>query len=118
MGIFRWLFGRLSRRPARPPQPGDVLARFVAPDVHREILVVAADRVAEGILTVRVRTTNLLYVRRGLMPEPEFGPASEVRMDEMWQWTGQPWGGLPDGSSVLGFLAERAKESKAKDGTE
>jgi len=83
---------------------GRILSRFIADDVRREILIVSAAKVEEGIVTGRVRTTNLLYRSRGLVPEPEFGPPQELRIGEMWHWTGQPWGGLPDGTSLAARL--------------
>jgi hypothetical protein len=44
--------------------------------------------------------TNLLYVHHGLTPVPEFETPKELRIEQMWDWTGQPWGGLPDGTSI------------------
>jgi hypothetical protein len=43
--------------------------------------------------------TSLLYFSRGMLAEPEFEAPAELRIDEPWRWTGQRWGGLPDGSS-------------------
>jgi hypothetical protein len=79
---------------------GKTLSGFIARDVRRDILIVSAARVDEGIITARVRTTNVLYVAKGLMPEPEFESAAELRISEMWHWTGKSWGGLPDGTSI------------------
>lgn len=98
--IKRWFRRRQMRE-------GRTLSHFIAPDVRREILIVSAARVDEGIITGRVRTTNVLYRSRGLIPQPEFEPEREMRIDEMWQWTGQPWGGLPDGTSI----ADPSKQS-------
>lgn len=70
-------------------------------------LVVSVVRIDEGIITGRVRTTNLLYLSRGLVPQPEFEEARELRIDEMWLWTGSSWGGLPDGSSIADPLRRR-----------
>jgi len=83
---------------------GRILTRFIARDIRRDILVISAARVCEGIITGRVRTTNLLYRSKGLAPEPEFGQETELRIAEMWHWTGKPWGGLPDGTSIVGHL--------------
>lgn len=88
-----------SRR--RRYRAGSVVSQFVAHDVRRDVLIVSADRIDEGIVSCRVRTTNLLYVARGLVPQPEFEPEREVHIDELWHWTGQPWGGLPDGTSIV-----------------
>ena len=80
---------------------GVTLSRFIAPDVRRDILIVSVARIDEGVVTGRVRTTNVLCLHRGLIPTPEFEPAREIRVDEMWQWTGNSWGGLPDGRSIV-----------------
>src|SRR5690242_19180340 len=79
---------------------GKTLSRFIACDIRRDILVVSAAKVGQGIIVGRVRTTNLLYVLHGLVPEPEFEPERELRINEMWRWSGNQWGGLPDGSSI------------------
>lgn len=83
---------------------GSTLSRFIAKDIRREVLILSAAKVEEGIITGRVRTTNLLYVSCGLVPEPEFEPARELRINDMWHWTGKSWGGLPDGTSLAALL--------------
>lgn len=83
---------------------GRVLSRFLAHDIRRDILIVSSERIDEGIITGRVRTSNLLYVSKGLAPQPEFEAARELRIDEMWRWTGQSWGGMPDGNSIADGL--------------
>ena len=95
--IQRW-----SRR--RRFREGRTLSQFIGRDVRRDILIVSAARIDEGIITGRVRTMNVLYVSRGLVPQPEFEPARELHIDEMWHWTGQSWGGLPDGTSIVDHL--------------
>jgi hypothetical protein len=85
-------------------QEGRTISRFIACDVRREILIVSTARLDEGMITGRVRTTNVLYASRGLVPESEFGPLQELRIGHMWHWTGQPWGGLPDGTSIIDHL--------------
>lgn len=67
-------------------------------------MIVSAARINDGIITARVRTSNVFYVSRGLIPQPEFEPAKELRIDEMWRWTGKSWGGLPDGTSLVDHL--------------
>lgn len=89
------------RSPRRTFREGEIVSQFIAPDVRREVLVVSAARIEEGIITGRVKTTNLLYVAAGLVQEPEFEPARELILDDIWNWTGQPWGGLPDGRSIV-----------------
>jgi len=79
----------------RTLREGKVVSRFVACDIRRDILVVSAARLVEGIITGRVRTSNVLYLSKGLAREPEFEPARELHVDDMWHWTGKSWGGLP-----------------------
>jgi hypothetical protein len=86
-------------------QEGRTLSRFIAPDVRREILIVSAARLEEGIITGRVRTTNVLYVSKGLVPRPEFEPPMDLQIRQMWNWTGKSWGGLPDGTSIVDHLS-------------
>jgi hypothetical protein len=70
--IQRWSHRRRFRE-------GRTLSRFIARDVRREILIVSAARLEEGIITGRVRTTNVLYVSnpdfalRMRTPEPTWG---------------------------------------------
>ena len=106
MTLFKNIRGRFRRWRYRE---GRMLSRFIAKDTRREILIVSAAKVEEGIITGRVRTTNLLYVSRGLIPEPEFELARELRINEMWRCTGQSWGGLRDGTSLA---ARRIAESQ------
>jgi hypothetical protein len=80
---------------------GKTLSKFIALDVRRDVLIVSAARVDEGIITARVRTTNVLYVSNGLMAEPEFEAEKEIEIDKLWHWTGKPWGGLEDGTSLV-----------------
>jgi hypothetical protein len=91
-----------SWRRQRRYREGTTLTRFIARDVRRDILIISAARLDEGIITGRVRTTNVLYVSRGLVPQPDFEPACELHIDQMWHWTGKSWGGLPDGTSIVG----------------
>jgi hypothetical protein len=74
---------------------------LIAKDVRRDILIVSTAKIDDGILTGRVRTMNLLYVSHGLVQEPNFEPERELKISEMWQWTGKNWGGLPDGTSIV-----------------
>jgi hypothetical protein len=91
-----------SRR--RSFREGKVLSRFIALDVRRDVLVVSVARIDEGIISARIRTMNVLYLSKGLVPEPEFEPAREVHIGEIWHWTGRSWGGLPDGTSIADHL--------------
>ncbi len=53
---------------------GRTLSGFIACDIRRDILIVSSARVDEGMIIGRVRTTNVLYLSGGLIPEPEFEP--------------------------------------------
>jgi hypothetical protein len=101
--IRTWLRRRILRE-------GRVLSRVIARDIRRDILIVSSERIAEGIITGRIRTTNLLYVSKGLAPQPEFEAAKDLRVDEMWLWTGKSWGGLPDGTSIVDGLRGRQSD--------
>ena len=93
---------------------GKTISRFVARDVRRDILIVSAARIDEGIITGRVRTTNVLYLSRGLVPEPEFEAPQELHIEKMWDWTGQSWGGLPDGTSIVDHLRNSSDPSSRR----
>jgi hypothetical protein len=79
---------------------GATLSSFVACDVRRDVVIVSAARIRDGVITVRTRTINLLYVSNGLVPPPEFDEPTEIRIEELWNWSGASFGGLPDGTSI------------------
>lgn len=95
--LQRWLNRRTFRE-------GKTVSRFIAFDVRRDILVISAARIDEGVITGRVRTVNVLYLHRGLIQEPEFDSARELHIKEIWQWTGKSWGGFPNGTSIADLL--------------
>ena len=84
--IRRWYMGRMYR-------PGRLISRFLAPDVRRDVEVVDASAIEAGQLTVRMRTWNILYVIKGLSPEPPFGDVQTVEIEKLWAWPGEPCGG-------------------------
>ncbi len=104
-------YRRWSRRREFPE--GKIVSRLIACDIRRDILVVSAARIDEGIIRGRVRTTNLLYRSKGFVPEPEFEEARELRIDDMWHWTGKRWGGLPDGTSIVDHLHGREPRAES-----
>jgi hypothetical protein len=91
--IQRW-FRHLRYREGR------TISRLIARDVRRDIQIVSAARIDDGNITARVRTSNVLYVSKGLTTRPEFEPPRDIRLDEMWTWTGKSRGGLADGTSM------------------
>ena len=107
--MFQTLHHWFRRRRFRE---GRTISQFIARDVRRDILIVSAARIDEGIITGRVRTSNVLYVSRGLAREPEFEPPRELHLEDMWHWTGQSWGGLPDGTSIADHLHESSDSSR------
>ena len=72
------------------------LSRFIACDVRRDIRIISVAKIEEEIITGQVRKTNVLYLSKGLIPQPEYEPPKEIRIDEMWRW-----GGLPNGKSIV-----------------
>ena len=89
---------------------GQTLTRFIARDVRRDVKVVDTDRLEGGFITARVRTINVLYQIRGIVPESEFEPPREIAIEDLWNWTGQSWGGLPDGTSFVGTHLVKPKD--------
>lgn len=81
-------------------KPGRVLSRFVERDVRRDIRIVSSDRLHEGIVIGQVRTNNVLYLAKHLVADQDFGEPIALEIATMWKWSGQPWGGLPDGTSI------------------
>jgi hypothetical protein len=78
-------------------RPGQVVSRFLATDVRRDVQVVDASGIDAGLLKVRTRTWNVLYTIKGLSPEPPFVEVRTVAVRDLWAWSGEPWGGpIPD----------------------
>lgn len=107
MTLWVW-FLRLKYREGR------TLSRFIAIDVRRDILVLSNGRIREGIITGRVRTNNMLYVHKGYCGLTDFGPIEELRLSDLWRWTGQPWGGLPDGTSLIARSLKRNSDKQGQ----
>lgn len=104
VGVILWLaaFALYSRRRHGRYQVGQTISRFIARDVRRDVEILDICRLQEGFVTARVRTMNILYVTKGLVQEPDFEPAREIAVVDLWTWTGQSWGGLPDSTSLVG----------------
>lgn len=88
-------------------QPNAEIKRFIARDIMRSIKVVSADRITEGILTVQIKTNNLLYNYKKITRPSNYGPPVEMRIKDLWKWTGAEWGGLPDGRSLPAILLNK-----------
>lgn len=88
------------------------MSRFIARDVRREVLVVSIAELDEGSITARIKTTNLLYVAKGLVEKPSFGAPERVTIDRLWNWSGASWGGLPDGTSIVTKLGKPTDPGK------
>jgi hypothetical protein len=88
-------------------RPGRVLSQFVAPDVKREIIIISVDRIDEGLILGQVRTNNILYLSKGLIEEQGFSEPMNLNITKMWAWSGKPWGGLPDGTSIADHCTEK-----------
>ncbi|MEM7455586.1 MAG: hypothetical protein AAF456_14630 [Planctomycetota bacterium] len=82
-------------------ETGKPISRFIARDVRREILVVNIDELSSGFIIARTRTSNLFYLSKKLTEMREFGKPERISIEDIWNWTGQSWGGLPDGTSIV-----------------
>jgi len=85
-------------------ESGEPISRFIAKDVRRQILIVGIDEIDSGFVVARTKTDNLLYASKNLAPETEFGGPERIQIDRIWEWTGNPWGGLPDGTSIVDHI--------------
>ena len=81
-------------------KPGRVLSGFVARDVRRDIKIVSIDKLDDGLILAQVRTNNVLYLSKRLMQQQDFSEPTMIDIATMWKWSGKPWGGLPDGTSI------------------
>lgn len=95
--IFRYLMKRRHRKIYRE---GCVLSRFIARDVRRDVMILSAHDIEDGFITARIRTTNVMYLSRGAVSSLAFEPPQQIALDQLWVWSGQPWGGLADGTSI------------------
>ena len=84
--IRRWYRRRRYR-------PGRVIARFLAPDIRRDVEIVDASQIDTGLISARIRTWNVLYAAKGLEAEPPFGEVRTIEIKDLWVWTGELWGG-------------------------
>ena len=85
-----------------------VLSRFIAKDVRREIRIVNIDDIESGFIIAQIRTNNLLYMRNKLTLKQSFGEPQRISLDALWDWTGQSWGGLADGTTIADHVESTA----------
>ncbi len=86
--VWRW---------RRKYRPGRIVTRFIAKDIRRDVEVIDTTDIAEGVITCRTRTWNVLYTIHGMKEKPPFGDARRLEIGRMWDWAGEPWGGpVPD----------------------
>jgi hypothetical protein len=55
--------------------------------------VIDASELAEGFVTVRMRTWNVLYAIKAVTPRPNFSEPHRMKIEDLWHWSGAPWGG-------------------------
>jgi uncharacterized SAM-dependent methyltransferase len=109
LGPIKKLLAALKRRRLhRTYREGRILSRFIARDVQREVLVVSVTELDDGVITARIKTTNLLYERAGLVEKSDFSAPERVPVDRLWKWSGASWGGLPDGTSIVSKMPSQA----------
>ena len=62
-------------------------------------------KINSGIITARTRTWNVRYYSKNIQARPDFGPAREIAIERMWNWSGQRWGGIvpPDVDAAIMF---------------
>ncbi len=110
--IKDYLRRRRLNRLRRTLRPGETVARFIARDVKREVLIVSADEIDAGFVTARIRTINVLYLSEGLVEKQDFGPPERIEIAKVWEWSGQSGGGLPDGTSIVDHMESDSTGSK------
>jgi hypothetical protein len=84
-GLIRKLRLGLRRRLYRE---GATISQFIAKDVRRDVEVLDASEVDSGVIVARVRTWNLLYAARKLVPKPELSEPRRVAIETLWDWNG------------------------------
>jgi hypothetical protein len=88
--VFASVRRRLRRRKYRR---GARLTQFIAPDVRRDVEIVDDSEIDEGFVIARLRTWNVLYTFRLGEQPPELSEPQRIAIDQLWRWTGHPWGG-------------------------
>ena len=64
---------------------GKFISRFIAHDVKKEIVVVDDSKIEQGVLLIRERVINVLYLAKIEGYElPEFSEPKLVKISSMW----------------------------------
>ena len=96
-------------------ESSEPLSRFIARDVRREILVINIDEIDSGFIVAQSKTDNLLYLSKNLSEKSNFGEPERIAIENMWNWSGESWGGLADGTSIVDHIQSDANNPQ-KDG--
>ena len=72
---------------------GKIISQFVARDIRREVEVIDSSTIEDGYILAKVRTWNTLHEIKGIEKKPEFGEVERLHVKDLWNWTGQTWGG-------------------------
>ena len=57
------------KRRLRIYQEGSTISHFIARDVRRDVIVISNKEIEEGFVTVRIKTNNILYLKKGLQEQ-------------------------------------------------
>ena len=76
------------------------LELFIARDIKRYIRIIGTEKINDGILIVQIKTVNVLYEAKNLVKSSEYGLPAEIKINDLWKWSGEKWGGLADGNSI------------------
>lgn len=60
-----------------------LLARFIARDIHRNVMILSDADINSGFITARIRTVNVLNASLHLVPESPFGPPEQIAVDRL-----------------------------------
>jgi hypothetical protein len=77
----------------RTYRPGRTVTRFVAHDIRRDVEVIEVSKIRGGVITARICTWNVLYYAKNLQQKPEFEKVREIKINRLWEWSGNSWGG-------------------------
>ena len=64
--------------------PGQVISKFVARDIKREIRILSIDEINIGFVIIQRRTFNVLYMSKGLIEKQSFGLPKRIKVNQLW----------------------------------